>query len=231
MAGAVPRERSTSPHPIAEPELLALVSASGEQPPVAAALERLDLELTFVEDAAQLAGATPSLIVLCVQGTLATALAADFGPLCRVAELAPIVIVCPGLRPGELRLALAAGAAGIVLEAEVESALAATVQAALAGQVCVPRRHAQRIEPAALSAREKQILGLVVMGYGNAQIAGQLFLAESTVKGHLSSAFVKLGVKSRNEAVELILDPERGVGFGILGLGSEPIELEPDRTR
>jgi hypothetical protein len=44
------------------------------------------------------------------------------------------------------------------------------------------------------------------------------------VKSHLSSAFTKLGVKSRHEAVDLILDSERGLGMGILGLGGDPIE-------
>jgi DNA-binding NarL/FixJ family response regulator len=68
------------------------------------------------------------------------------------------------------------------------------------------------------------VLGLVVMGYMNSQIAAQLFLAESTVKSHLSSAFGKLGVRSRNEAVSVILDPARGLGTGILGLGGGPVE-------
>ncbi len=99
------------------------------------------------------------------------------------------------------------------------------MDAVAAGQVCVPRNHWRQIEAPALSSREKQILGLVVMGYMNSQIAEQLFLAESTVKSHLSSAFAKLGVRSRHEAVSLIVDPERGLSMGILGLGGEPIEL------
>ncbi len=114
---------------------------------------------------------------------------------------------------------------------DLDSALGPCIDAVRAGQICVPREHFRQIEPPALSAREKQILALVVMGYSNGQIADQLFLAESTVKSHLSSAFGKLGVRSRNEAVHLILDPDRGLGMGILALGAEPIETRPRARR
>ena len=107
---------------------------------------------------------------------------------------------------------------------DLRASLVPCLRAVQTGQVCVPRGHWRQVEPPVLSAREKQILSLVVMGYMNSQIAKQLFLAESTVKSHLSSAFGKLGVRSRNDAVHLILDPERGLGMGILGLGGEPIE-------
>jgi len=66
-----------------------------------------------------------------------------------------------------------------------------------------------------------------VMGYMNSQIAERLFLAESTVKSHLSSAFGKLGVHSRNEAVSLILDPERGLATSILAPVGELPESTP----
>ena len=56
---------------------------------------------------------------------------------------------------------------------------------------------------------------MVVTGLTNSQIADELFLAVSTVKSHLSSAFSKLGVSSRSEAAAVILDPERGRGLGI----------------
>jgi DNA-binding NarL/FixJ family response regulator len=135
----------------------------------------------------------------------------------------PIVAVCDAVERWEIRAALAGGVTGVVLAAEMKQALGPCVKAAKAGQVCVPRRHWRQVEPPALSTREKQILGLVVMGCMNSQIAERLYLAESTVKSHLSSAFGKLGVRSRNEAVSLILDGERGLGMGILGLGVEPV--------
>lgn len=138
---------------------------------------------------------------------------------------AQVIVVCPEVQRWEVRAALMAGAAGVVIESDVGSALAPCLQAASAGQICVPRAHAREVEPPVLSTRERQILGLVVMGYMNGQIAEQLFLAESTVKSHLSSAFGKLGVRSRNEAVSLILDPERGLGMGILALGGEPVPI------
>ncbi len=134
------------------------------------------------------------------------------------------VLVTEALGPGELRGALEADVAGIVLAAELEAALLPCLRAVGVGQLCVPRSQAGQVDPAALSTREKQILGLVVMGYMNGEIATQLFIAESTVKSHLSSAFAKLGVKSRNEAVDLIVDSRRGLGIGILGIGGETIE-------
>ena len=59
---------------------------------------------------------------------------------------------------------------------------------------------------------------MVVLGFTNGEIARQLHLAESTIKSHLSSSFTKLGVRSRNEAAELILDADGGLGTGILAI-------------
>jgi DNA-binding NarL/FixJ family response regulator len=60
------------------------------------------------------------------------------------------------------------------------------------------------VSPPALSYREKEVLELAAGGLTNSQIASRLFLAESTVKTHLSSVFRRLGVSSRREAAALI---------------------------
>jgi DNA-binding CsgD family transcriptional regulator len=154
----------------------------------------------------------------------ASGLLEELGP---PGERPPIVFVCEKVRPGEIRSALAADVSGLVVAADLELTLGPCLGAVESGQICVPRSQARQVEAAALSTREKQILGLVVMGLMNGEIASRLFVAESTVKSHLSSAFSKLGVRSRYEAVELILDPERGLGTGILGLGVEHVGPAP----
>ena len=52
-----------------------------------------------------------------------------------------------------------------------------------------------------LSERELEVLRLVAQGLSNQEIAQDLFVALSTVKGHNLRIFAKLQVKSRTEAV------------------------------
>jgi len=130
---------------------------------------------------------------------------------------ARVVILAPDdRRSGELRRLLRAGADAVVFDAQAEACLAMTVRAVHAGQIVVPRSLRQHVVRSPLSHREKQILRLVVRGFTNRQIADELYLAESTVKTHLSSAFTKLDMHSRAEVTELILDPDEGRGLGIL---------------
>jgi DNA-binding NarL/FixJ family response regulator len=127
----------------------------------------------------------------------------------------PVVLVCRRAVVADVRRALELGVDGVILQENADQALAAVVAAVCAGQVSAPSGQRRAVRARALTTREKQILTLMVTGQTNSQIATELFLAESTVKSHLSSAFGKLGVSSRSEAAAMILDPERGRGLGI----------------
>ena len=52
----------------------------------------------------------------------------------------------------------------------------------------------------ALTRREQEILACVASGMRNGEIASVLHVAESTVKSHLTSAYLKLGVSNRTQA-------------------------------
>jgi DNA-binding NarL/FixJ family response regulator len=123
-----------------------------------------------------------------------------------------IVAVSPVATGTGVRRALDAGADGVVFESELESTLAVSVRAVASGQSVVPRKLRASVERPAFSHRERQVLSFVSRGLTNAQIADKLFLSESTIKSHLSSAFSKFGVRSRKEAAALFLELEQTSG-------------------
>jgi DNA-binding NarL/FixJ family response regulator len=136
-----------------------------------------------------------------------------------VQQLSPtsLVVVAPASTGQAVRRALAAGACGLVYDTEIEAALAPVVRAAVLGYLSIPRASQRCLERPELSGRERQVLHGAVLGRSNAEIAQELFLAESTVKSHLSAVFRKLGVHSRSEAAALVLDPEETLAPLVFG--------------
>lgn len=130
----------------------------------------------------------------------------------------PFIVIAPGRGAGAVREALARGACGVVRTTEVDERLSDAVRAVFAGLLVVPADAASIFGRPALSPREKQVLGLVVLGCSNAEIAAKLKVTEATVKTHLTSSFRKLGVRTRSDATARILDPASGLGLGILAL-------------
>jgi DNA-binding NarL/FixJ family response regulator len=157
-------------------------------------------------------------LVLASEGTAAERVAA-IEALTQEHEGRAVVALMPtDATRTELLKALRAGAAGIVLDGALDHALPAAVAAAAAGHLCIPAALGRRIAARPLSHREKEILGLAIRGLTNREIAARLYVAPSTVKTHLSSAFEKLDARSRAEAAALVLDSDNGHGMGILGL-------------
>jgi len=133
----------------------------------------------------------------------------------------PLVAVLAEMPSALGARALAARLDGAVLAAELQRALLPTLEAVAVGQSVVPGSVRQIAERPALSPRERQVLAMIVLDFSNAEIARKLFVSESSVKNLLSSAFQKLGVRSRSAAAELILDRESGLGLGVLRISPD----------
>ncbi len=136
-----------------------------------------------------------------------------------------IVVISPPTTGTGVRRVLDAGAVALVFEPELERTLATTVRAVSIGQSAVPREFLASVERPVLSHRENEVLALVRKGLTNGEIAKQLFLAESTVKSHLSSIFTKFGVRSRKEVAAAFADGDPGLGEAVaFATNGEPPE-------
>lgn len=159
-------------------------------------------------------------VVLIPREAMTRSEASDPSPPAGVPASAWIVAITPAIDRAGASRAVTSGISGIVLEPRLRESLLPTILAVAAGQIALPRE-ASPVGVSPLSYREKQLLALVILGFSNAEMARRLHLAESTVKSHLSSAFRKLGVRSRAQAAALILDPHGGLGTGILAITGE----------
>jgi DNA-binding NarL/FixJ family response regulator len=113
--------------------------------------------------------------------------------------------------------ALRAGASGFLLKDATPEEILAAVRVVGAGDAllapAVTRRliaefagRARLVAPPELdrlTPREREVLLLVATGLTNAEIAGRLWLAEQTVKSHVSSVLFKLELRDRVQAVIL----------------------------
>ncbi len=138
----------------------------------------------------------------------------------RQADLPVRVLVLSAFGDSEnLRAALAAEADGFALKTEPPQNTLAAIRQVAAGQIVFPAAARRWLSPRAdkstspleaLSERERAVLALVAEGLGNAPIAEQLSVAESTVKFHLQNIFQKLGVTNRTEAAAVYHRLARG---------------------
>jgi DNA-binding CsgD family transcriptional regulator len=133
---------------------------------------------------------------------------------------ARIVIVSPECSQMAARRAIRAGANAVILECHLDDTLAAAVRAVAAGLSALPVPLRNAADRPVLSHRECEVLRLAIAGNTNSEIARGMFLAQSTVKSHLSSAYRKLGASSRKEATSLILDPDEGLLEIVFGMQS-----------
>jgi two-component system response regulator DesR len=147
---------------------------------------------------------TPDVVVTDIEmpGMTGLDLAAE---LQRQGSRSRVVILTTFARPGYLRRALEAGAAGYLLKDAPSDRLADAIRRVAAGGRAVDPSLAAEAwtEPDPLSDRERQVLRLADEGRSGAEIARALKLSEGTVRNYLSEAIGKLGAKNRVEAARL----------------------------
>ena len=113
----------------------------------------------------------------------------------------------------DIQRALEAGAQGYVAKGIVRGELLETIRSVHTGKRRLPAAVAQKLaehmadEP--ISARELEVLSLMAAGKRNKEIAGELSIAEDTVKMHVRNILSKLQVNDRTEAVTSAL--RRGI--------------------
>ena len=126
---------------------------------------------------------------------------------------ARIIILSTYVSDEEIYAALQGGAMAYLVKSVAREELVLTIRKAAAGRRHVPpevaARLADRVSHATLSARELDVLRLLVGGKRNREIASALDITEGTVKLHVSSILGKLDVADRTEAVTVAL--QRGL--------------------
>jgi DNA-binding NarL/FixJ family response regulator len=135
----------------------------------------------------------------------------------RAADGPPVLVLTTFDDDDVLWGAVEAGAAGFLLkDTEADDIIKAIRTVADGGSWIDPRvmprllRELRAARPRAapalldpLSERELDVLALVARGASNVEIAGELFVSERTVKGHVGSIFTKLGTRDRAAAIVL----------------------------
>ncbi len=108
----------------------------------------------------------------------------------------------------QIASAIEAGALGYLLKDSLPDDLLHAIRSVYRGNLVMPRELAlkmMRPQPAVpeidpLTERETDVLRLLAQGHSNQEIATQLHISATTVRSHISSIFLKLGVTNRTQA-------------------------------
>ena len=118
-----------------------------------------------------------------------------------------IAVSYDGLRPDLEAVALERGAAAVVPLGVSAEQLVEVINAAIEGSlddiptVRTPDDAAFPGKEAGLSRRESEVLGLIVQGRTNQEIAAECFLSVNSIKTYIRSAYRKIGITHRAQAV------------------------------
>jgi two-component system response regulator NreC len=114
-----------------------------------------------------------------------------------------------------LRAAIRAGASGYIVKRAAGEELIEAVRAVSRGYMYIHpsvtrmlvgdlsnEADSNKVALESLTPRELEVMGYIIRGYSNREIAGELFISVRTVESHRASLFGKLALKNRAELVE-----------------------------
>ena len=149
-----------------------------------------------------------------------------------------IILVTASIDRTEIITALQLGAQGVVLKDSASEVLFKSIRAVMAGEYWVGRKRVADLAAAlrdltashprqsrkqfGLTPRELEIIGVILGGYSNSDIAAKVAISEKTVKHHLTNIFDKLGVSNRLELALFALHHN---------LAPEPVPAEIQHSR
>ena len=141
----------------------------------------------------------------------------------RTTEGASIVVLTMFEDDDSVFAAMRAGASGYLLKGAEQDEIVRAIRAAAAGEAIFGPEIARRVIAhfasgagsttaafPSLTERERDVLGLVAAGKGNATIAHELMINLKTVRNHVSNVFTKLQVSDRSAAI--VKAREAGLG-------------------
>lgn len=152
-------------------------------------------------------------VVVVVEGDSEETPEADLAAIHTSAPRAHVVVICSPRRARPQSL-LRSRVDAVVVEPGADAVVGPTVRVVLSDYLVVPQSLRTVVDMPALTVRDRELLAFVADGLTNREIAERLYLAESTVKRHLSALFRRLGVSSRSEAAVLASDQMFRAGSG-----------------
>jgi DNA-binding NarL/FixJ family response regulator len=163
---------------------------------------------------------SPSCVVLYAGGDMEEGWREGMGRIRELYPGVPLLVLGSQL---DLELAWSAlknGADGFVHAQMHPAQLLRAVEVVQKGELAAPRQllrwyflnQNENPKIGELSARQREILKLVVVeGLSNAEIAGRLYLSESTIKQHLRAVYKELGVRNRTQAARTMREHAGGI--------------------
>ena len=162
---------------------------------------------------------SPSCVVLYAGGGMEEGCLEGMGGIRDRYPGVPLLILGSQLDLGLAWAALKNGADGFVHAQMHPAQVLRAVEVVQKGELAAPRGllrwyfFSQKENPKIrdLSARQREILEMVVEGLSNAEIARRLYLSESTIKQHLRAAYKELGVSNRTQAAKTMRHHAGGI--------------------